>query len=137
MPFCIPFKGTDVRIIQTDPLRSYLRDSWYPLMNPLAAILLLLVAAKGLGELLERAGYPSIIGEIGTAALHGPAVLNIVKAEATIEVFIDVGLSTLLFMNGAQLNLRTSARSERAGFWIACVEVTKPLASLRPGQRVF
>ncbi|HOT03241.1 MAG TPA: hypothetical protein PK069_03580 [Methanolinea sp.] len=60
-------------------------------MNPLAAILLLLVAAKGLGELLERAGYPSIIGEIGTGALHGPAVLNIVKAEATIEVIHRCG----------------------------------------------
>ncbi|OPX72398.1 MAG: glutathione-regulated potassium-efflux system protein KefB [Methanoregulaceae archaeon PtaU1.Bin059] len=98
-------------------------------MNPLAAILLLLVAAKGLGELLERAGYPSIIGEIGAGALLGPAVLNIVRPEATIEVFADVGLITLLFMSGAQLNLRTFARSGRAGFWIACAGVAIPLAA--------
>lgn len=98
-------------------------------MNPLAAIFLLLVVAKGLGELFERAGFPSMIGEIASGAFLGPAMLGIIEPGESIEVFADIGLIVLLFMSGAQLNLKTFARSGKAGAVVAGAAVAIPLAS--------
>ncbi|MCU0632791.1 MAG: cation:proton antiporter [Methanolinea sp.] len=98
-------------------------------MSPLAAILLLLVVAKGLGELLERAGFPSMIGEIAAGVFLGPAMLGIIEPGETLEIFADIGLIVLLFMSGAQLNLRTFARSGKAGAMVAGTAVAIPLAA--------
>lgn len=96
-------------------------------MSPLASILLLLVTAKGLGELLERLGFPSMIGEITAGAILGPAILGIIEPENSIEIFADIGLIVLLFMSGAQFNLRTFAKSGRAGATVAFAGVAVPL----------
>ena len=96
-------------------------------MSPLAVILLLLVTAKGLGELLERVGFPSLIGEIAAGAILGPAVLGLIGPGEPIEVFADIGLIVLLFMSGAQLNMRTFANSGKAGAIVAVAGVAIPL----------
>ena len=47
-------------------------------MDVLAGIIVLLIAAKILGELVEYTGYPSLIGEIIAGIILGPTVFNIV-----------------------------------------------------------
>lgn len=96
-------------------------------MSPVAVILLLLVTAKGLGELLERAGFPSLIGEIAAGAILGPAVLGLIGPGEPIEIFADIGLIVLLFMSGVQLNMRTFAKSGKAGAIVAVAGVAIPL----------
>jgi len=98
-------------------------------MSPLAAILLLLITAKGMGELIERLGFPSVIGEIAAGALLGPAVLGFIEPGEPIEIFADIGLIVLLFMSGAQMNLRTFAKTGKAGSLVAVAGVAVPLAA--------
>lgn len=98
-------------------------------MDPLASILILLVVAKGLGELLERGGFPSIIGEVAAGVFLGPAMLAVIEPGESLEIFADIGLIVLLFMSGAQLNIRTFARSAKAGIMVAGAAVVIPLAA--------
>ncbi len=98
-------------------------------MDPLASVLLLLVTAKGLGELIERIGFPSMVGEIAAGALIGPAALALVQPDASLEIFADIGLIVLLFMSGAQLNMRTFAQSGKAGAAVAVAGVVIPFTA--------
>jgi Kef-type K+ transport system membrane component KefB len=95
-------------------------------MSPLLEIILILISAKVLGELAERAGFPSLVGEISAGILLGPALLGWVLPGETIEIFSDIGIIALLFISGAQLNIRTFARSEKAGAVTAAGGIAVP-----------
>ena len=88
-------------------------------MDTLPALLIVLVVAKVLGELVERAGFPALVGEIAAGALLGPALLGIVTMDDTIGTFADIGLIVLLFTSGLQLNMRSFRNSVRTGFSVA------------------
>jgi len=96
-------------------------------MDTLPALLIVLVVAKVLGELVERAGFPALVGEIAAGALLGPALLGIVTMDATIGTFADIGLIVLLFTSGLQLNMRSFRNSVRTGFSVALWGVIIPL----------
>lgn len=95
-------------------------------MGPLAEIILILISAKVLGELAERAGFPSLVGEISAGILLGPALLGLVIPGTTIEIFSEIGIIALLFISGAQLNIRTFSRSEKAGAVTAAGGIVVP-----------
>ncbi|HEX3001828.1 MAG TPA: cation:proton antiporter, partial [Methanoregula sp.] len=73
-------------------------------MDVLAGIIVLLVAAKILGELVEFAGYPSLIGEIIAGILLGPSVLGLVELTPVIQFFSTIGVILLLFITGVEIN---------------------------------
>jgi len=95
-------------------------------MGPLAEIILILISAKVLGELAERVGFPSLVGEISAGILLGPALLGLVIPGETIEIFSDIGIIALLFISGVQLNIRTFSRSEKAGAVTAAGGIAVP-----------
>jgi len=95
-------------------------------MSPLLEIILILTSAKVLGELAERAGIPSLVGEISAGILLGPALLGLIVPGETIEIFSDIGIIALLFISGAQLNIRTFTRSEKAGAVTAAGGIAVP-----------
>jgi len=97
-------------------------------MNPLIQIILILLLAKLLGELVERTGFPALIGEVAAGIILGPAILNLISPNEIIEFFADIGIIVLLFMSGAQLNMRTFAKSEKVGVTTALGGVAIPLA---------
>jgi Kef-type K+ transport system membrane component KefB len=62
----------------------------YPL--PLIVILLImLLSAKVLGEIFERLGQPSMIGEVLAGVILGPSILNIIISTAELKVIADLG----------------------------------------------
>ena len=95
-------------------------------MGPLAEIILILISAKVFGELAERVGFPSLVGEISAGILIGPALLGLVIPGETIEIFSDIGIIALLFISGVQLNIRTFSRSEKAGAVTAAGGIAVP-----------
>jgi Kef-type K+ transport system membrane component KefB len=100
--------------------------SYVSLMGPLPELILILIGAKVLGEISERAGFPSLVGEITAGILLGPAMLDLVYPGETIEIFADIGIIALLFISGVQLNIRTFARSEKAGSFTAAGGIIVP-----------
>ena len=75
-------------------------------MDTLLAILAILVLAKVLGELVERAGYPALIGEIAAGVILGPSLLGLVAHDDVIEALSTIGVIMLLFVIGSQMNLK-------------------------------
>lgn len=73
-------------------------------MDVLAGIIVLLVAAKILGELVEYAGYPSLIGEIIAGIMLGPTIFNLVELTPVIRFFSSIGVILLLFITGVEIN---------------------------------
>jgi Kef-type K+ transport system membrane component KefB len=73
-------------------------------MDVLAGIIVLLVAAKVLGELVEYAGYPSLIGEIIAGIILGPSIFNLVEITPVIRFFSSLGVILLLFITGVEIN---------------------------------
>lgn len=95
-------------------------------MDPIIQIILIILLAKILGELVERFGFPSLIGEVAAGIVLGPAILNLVAPNDVIEMFADIGIIALLFMSGAQLNTKTFAKSEKVGLTAGLAGVIIP-----------
>ncbi len=92
-------------------------------------ILILLLVAKGAGELVERAGYPSLIGEITAGLILGPSLFGIIEPNEVIKALSDLGLIVLLFLSGIETDLKNLASAEKAGTLTALFGVTIPFAS--------
>lgn len=97
-------------------------------MDAILQILLLLIVAKLLGELLERRGYPSLIGEILAGIALGPSLLALVVPNPVLEVFSDIGVIALLFLSGAEMNLRSLVERKGVGAATAVAGVAVPFA---------
>lgn len=73
-------------------------------MDPLAGIIVLLLAAKVIGELVEYLGYPSLLGEVLAGIALGPSLLNIIEINPIIQFFGRIGVILLLFITGLEIN---------------------------------
>ena len=69
-------------------------------MDVILGLIAILVLAKALGEVAERLGYPSMIGEIIAGIILGPTILGLVHFDDTISLFADLGIIALLFISG-------------------------------------
>ncbi len=92
-------------------------------------ILILLLVAKGAGELVERAGYPALVGEITAGLILGPSLLGIIEPNEVIGALSDLGLIVLLFLSGIETDLKNLASAEKAGTLTALFGVAIPFAS--------
>lgn len=75
-------------------------------MDFLAGLLILLASAKIFGELVEYAGYPSLIGEIIAGIILGPSIFNVIEVTPVIRFFSTIGVILLLFITGVEINLK-------------------------------
>lgn len=99
-------------------------------MDVILQILLLLIGAKLFGELVERLGYPpALIGEIAAGILLGPSLLGWVTTNETLEVFADIGIIVLLFVSGAEMNLKSFLERRNVAVTTAVAGVLVPFGS--------
>ena len=68
------------------------------------AVLLAMAAAVGLVGLLLR--QPLIVSFIAVGLLAGPSVLDVVRADAQIELLSELGIAVLLFLVGVKLDVK-------------------------------
>lgn len=83
-------------------------------------LLILLLAAKVLGEVFEHLGQPSIVGELLAGVIMGPVVFNIVANTTELRVIADLGIFFLIALAGMEINadeIRASFRGRQV--WIA------------------
>jgi len=81
-------------------------------MHALLALLLILFLAKVFGELVERAGFPSILGEIVAGIVFGLLFLR--PDNETLLFFSELGAIFLLFTAGyKEINLRELKTASR------------------------
>jgi Kef-type K+ transport system membrane component KefB len=92
----------------------------------------MLVGAKLLGELAERIGQPSVLGELVAGVVLGPSLLGIVPLQGStadvIHVLAELGVVLLLFEIGLETDLREMFRVGPASLSVATVGVLVPFA---------
>jgi Kef-type K+ transport system membrane component KefB len=68
-------------------------------------LLILLVGAKILGEMFERIGQPSMIGEIIAGIILGPSIFNLIHRTEDIKVISELGVFLLVIMAGLEIRI--------------------------------
>lgn len=84
-----------------------------PALPLFTKLLILLVAARLLGELFERLRQPAMIGEILAGIVLGPAVLNLIHRTEEVRVISELGVFLLVIMAGLEINIDDILRSMR------------------------
>jgi len=98
----------------------------------LISLVILLLAAKLGGELVERIGQPPVLGElalgilIGNLNLFGYHDLAYLKSDEVLAILAEVGVILLLFEVGLESNLREMAAVGLSSFLVACIGVVTP-----------
>ena len=76
-------------------------------------LLIVLVTAKIMGEVLERFGQPSMIGEVLAGILLGPSVLNLIQVTGNLSVLADLGVFFLIVLAGMEIEVEEIRNSVR------------------------
>lgn len=96
--------------------------------------IVVLLAAKLAGELFERMGQPSVLGELMAGVVVGASVLGLVPVDpadpygSMIHVLAEIGVAILLFEIGLETNLRQMFNVGSAAMTVAMVGVVLPFA---------
>ena len=96
----------------------------------LFVLVAILVAAKLLGELAERAGQPAVLGELLAGVVLGSSVLGVLDHDLpemhVIHLLADIGVVLLLFQIGLETNLPRLLKVGPASATVAMVGVALP-----------
>ncbi len=83
-------------------------------MNFLLAVILLLIAAKLLGEIFERLKLPSLLGELLAGIVLGASVLGLINA-GQVEGLATIGVILLLFLIGFNFSMDRLKKKGKQG----------------------
>jgi Kef-type K+ transport system membrane component KefB/nucleotide-binding universal stress UspA family protein len=106
-----------------------------------AQIVLLIAIGRGLGEIMQRIGQPSVIGELLAGILLGPSLFGWIWPEAQAAIFpkapeqkamIDgvaqFGILLLLLLTGMETDLKLVRRIGKAAIAISITGIVVPFA---------
>lgn len=105
-----------------------------PLGTALFAIIILLLAAKVGGDLLERVGQPAVLGELlfgvilGNLAVVGFHGFDYLRTDPIVEFLAELGVILLLFEVGLESNLGEMLKVGPAALLVAFLGVVAPFA---------
>ncbi|KYH23757.1 glutathione-regulated potassium-efflux system protein KefB [Halalkalicoccus paucihalophilus] len=68
-------------------------------------LLLVLTLAWAFGLLVERVGYPALMGEILAGILFGPALLGLVHPSEPLDIFAELGVFLLMIYVGMEVDI--------------------------------
>ncbi|HEX6133112.1 MAG TPA: cation:proton antiporter [Longimicrobiales bacterium] len=93
-------------------------------------IIVILIAAKVLGELAERVGQPAVLGELIAGVLIGPSVLALLPTAGpvseVVHLLAEIGVAILLFEIGLETDIREMFRVGGSATLVAMVGVIAP-----------
>lgn len=93
-------------------------------------LLILLLAAKIMGELAERFHQPSMIGEVIAGVILGPSLFNIIPTPGEIKVIAELGVFMLILLAGMEIEVEEIRNSIRGkNIWIALLAFIIPMGS--------
>ncbi|MFZ4398607.1 MAG: cation:proton antiporter [Bacteroidales bacterium] len=93
-------------------------------------LLLLLLAARMFGEIMERINQPAMIGEVIAGFILGPSLLGFAAYTSEIKVISDLGVFLLVILAGFEIDideLRKSIKGRNS--WIALLGFIIPMVS--------
>lgn len=95
----------------------------------LIGLIVILLAAKIGGELMERLGQTAVLGELLAGVVIGPGVLGLVRETQVLHAFAELGLIILLFEVGLESDLTKLLKAGPQALLVAVVGVVVPFAT--------
>lgn len=89
-------------------------------------LVVILFAARFLGELAAKFNIPSVIGELFAGILLGPSLLHILDPTDTIKLLAEIGIILLLFEVGLETDFNRLKKTGMKPFLVAIVGVVLP-----------
>lgn len=99
----------------------------FPLRQPVAIFLLVLVIILFTPLLLRRLKIPHIIGMILAGMVVGPYGLNILERDASFQIFGQVGILYLMFLAGVEIDMFNLKQNLRKGVLFGLISFTIPM----------
>ncbi|AIF84034.1 Kef-type K+ transport system, membrane component [Candidatus Nitrososphaera evergladensis SR1] len=93
------------------------------------SVIIILVAARVLGELFQRIKQPPLIGEILAGVLIGPSVLGIVQHGPSLDVLSDLAVFFLMLLAGLEMDPKEIRRVGKYAIVISLIAFFVPFAS--------
>jgi Kef-type K+ transport system membrane component KefB len=91
------------------------------------SIIIILVAARVLGELFQRFKQPPLVGELLAGVIIGPSILGLVSPGADLEVISNLAVFFLMFLAGLEMDPRELRRAGRSAVVISLLAFFAPL----------
>lgn len=91
-------------------------------------IVIILFAAKIVGEIAERAGMPAVLGELLAGVILGGSLLGIVEQNEVLRVLAELGVIILLFEIGLESDLEEFLGVGASAIAVAVIGVIGPFA---------
>jgi Na+:H+ antiporter len=95
----------------------------------LLGLALVWLAAKAMGEAMERIGQTAVLGELLAGVVIGPGVLGLVHESAALHALAELGVLILLFEVGLESDLGGLLRAGLQATLVAAVGVVVPFAA--------
>jgi Na+:H+ antiporter len=94
----------------------------------LLGLVLVWLAAKAMGEAMERLGQTAVLGELLAGVIIGPGVLGLVHESPVLHALAELGVLILLFEVGLESDLGDLLRAGLQATLVALVGVVVPFA---------
>lgn len=91
------------------------------------SIVIILVAARVLGELFQRAKQPPLVGELLAGVIIGPSILGLVIPSPDLQVLSNLAVFFLMFLAGLEMDPREIRRAGRSAIIISIIAFFVPL----------
>jgi Kef-type K+ transport system membrane component KefB len=91
------------------------------------SVVIILVAARLLGELFQRIKQPTLVGELLAGIIVGPSILGIVKPDESLTVLSDLAVFFLMFLAGLEMNPREIRGAGKSAAVLSIIAFTLPL----------
>src|SRR5262245_7519512 len=91
------------------------------------SIIIILVAARVLGELFQRIRQPPLVGEILAGVIIGPSLFAIVLPNADLRVLSDLAVFFLMFLTGLEMHPREIRKAGKSAIVISVLAFLAPL----------
>lgn len=93
------------------------------------SVIIILVAARLMGEVFQRIKQPPLVGELLAGAIIGPSILGIVMPSPDLEVLSNLAVFFLMFLTGLEMNLRAIRKAGFSALVISVMAFFTPLLS--------
>ncbi len=108
----------------------------FPLTQPVAIFLLVLLIILVCPIVFRRLGIPQIVGLILSGIIIGPYGLDVLKRDASFEIFGQVGILYLMFLAAVEIDMFHLRKNLRRGIVFGLITFIVPMVAGMIGSRI-
>ena len=93
------------------------------------SVVIILVAARLLGEFFQRLKMPPLVGELAAGIIIGPYILKLITPNESLGVFSDLAVFFLMLLAGLQMDPREIRKAGLHAAVLSVIAFSIPFAS--------